>query len=209
MVSSFMRLLTHRYQDRLDDEGREFIAYALDGADRMQSMIRSLLELSRVTTQGREFKLVDCQAVLARTMHTWRMAVEESGAVVTHDPLPTVLADDVQLGRVFQNLVGNALKFRGPHPPRVHISAERQGDYWLFRVQDNGIGLDPAQGERIFGVFQRLHTRDEYPGMGMGLAICKKIVERHGGRIGVESEPGRGAVFFFTMPAYDLDAPLR
>lgn len=204
MVSNFLRLLEKRYGGQLDDRAQEFVGYAMDGAERMQIMIRGLLDLSRVTTRGREFAPVDGEAVLAQTLRVLQAPIENSGATVTHDPLPTVLADDVQLDQVFQNLIGNALKFRGEGPPQVHVSAERQGDCWRFAVQDDGIGLDPAQADYIFGVFQRLHTRAEYEGMGMGLAICKRIVERHRGRIWVESEPGQGATFFFTIPAQGL-----
>jgi len=201
MVSGFLKLLVQHCEDGLDDKSREFVEFALDGAERMRTMIRGLLDLSRVTTHGREFTAVDPGAVLERTLQVLQISMEDSGATVTYGPLPVVMGDDVQLGEVFQNLVGNALKFHSPEPPRVHVSAERQGDFWRFSVQDNGIGLDPAQAERIFVVFQRLHPRDEYPGIGMGLSICKKIVERHGGRIGVESEPGKGSRFFFTIPA--------
>jgi len=206
MVSSFLTLLARRSGEQLAEESREFLDYALDGAERMQAMIRGLLELSRVTRHGREFAPVDCETVLAQTLHILQVSIAESGAEISHDPLPVVWADELQMGQVFQNLIGNALKFRGPEPPRVHISAERQGEYWYFAVQDNGIGLDPAQADYILGVFQRLHTREEYPGIGLGLTICKKIVERHGGRIGVESEPGQGATFYFTLPASSEEA---
>jgi PAS domain S-box-containing protein len=202
MVSSFLALLDRRSGERLDDESREFLDYALDGAERLQAMIRGLLELSRVTRRARDFAPVDCETVLAQTLHMLQISIAESGAKITHDPLPMVWADELQMGQLFQNLIGNALKFRGPEAPRVHISAECQGEHWCFAVQDNGIGLDPAQADYILGVFQRLHTRDEYPGIGLGLTICKKIVERHGGCISVESEPGHGATFYFTIPAY-------
>jgi light-regulated signal transduction histidine kinase (bacteriophytochrome) len=155
-----------------------------------------------VTRRARDFAPVDCETVLAQTLHMLQISIAESGAKITHDPLPMVWADELQMGQLFQNLIGNALKFRGPEAPRVHISAECQGEHWCFTVQDNGIGLDPAQADYILGVFQRLHTRDEYPGIGLGLTICKKIVERHGGCISVESEPGHGATFYFTIPAY-------
>ena len=142
---------------------------------------------------------VDCEALLARTLGNLHLAIAESGAEVTHDPLPTVNGDAVRLGQVFQNLIGNALKFRGTIPPRIHLSAQRDGAQWIFAVRDNGIGIDPQHIERIFQIFQRLHTRTEYLGTGIGLAICKKIVEQHGGRIWVESAPGQGTTFFFTV----------
>jgi light-regulated signal transduction histidine kinase (bacteriophytochrome) len=200
MVSGFLSLLEQRCGDDLDDKGREFIGYAVDGAERMQAMIQGLLDLSRVTTRGRELAPVDCEIVLAQTLRDLQLAIEDSGATVTHDPLPKVWADGVQLGQVLQNLVGNALKFRSEAPPRVHISAERQDDRWQFCVRDNGLGVDPARAERIFGVFERLHTRDQYPGLGLGLAISKRIIERHGGRIWVEPQAGSGSAFCFTIP---------
>ena len=163
-------------------------------------LINDLLAYSRIATRGKDFEPTDCGAVLDRTLGDLQFAIEDSGAEVTHDPLPTVNADDMQLGQVFQNLIGNAIKFRGEESPHVHVSAEQKGKEWVFSVRDNGIGIDPEQAERIFVIFQRLHTRDEYPGTGIGLAICKKVVERHGGRIWVESEPGKGSTFYFTIP---------
>jgi PAS domain S-box-containing protein len=207
MVSGFLGLLDQQSGEQLDDRSREFLDHALDGAMRMQAMIQGLLDLARVTTQGHEFAPVDCEAVLEHTLQVMQVPLAASASSVTYDPLPTVLADEVQVGQVLQNLIGNAVKFRRQDQPRIHVSAEPQGDHWRFSVQDNGIGLDPAQTERIFGVFQRLHAHGEYQGMGMGLAICKKIVERHGGRIWVESEPGMGATFFFTLPSPAVVAP--
>jgi signal transduction histidine kinase len=201
MVISYLQLLTRNYHGRLDTDADEFIAYAVGGARRMQQLIVDLLAYSRVATRGTEFVSTDCEQVLAQVLVDLRLAMVESGAVVTHDPLPTVPADATQLGQVWQNLISNALKFRTTQPPRVHVAAAKQGREWTFLVRDNGIGLEPTYAERIFGLFQRLHGRAEYPGTGMGLAICKKIVERHGGRIWVESEPGHGATFFFTLPA--------
>lgn len=200
MVASYTQLLARRYKGKLDSDADEFIRYAVDGANRMQWLINDLLAYSRVTVQDKVFEEVDCNGVLEEVLSDLRVAVEESRAVVTHDSLPTVMADRVQLGQLFQNLIGNAIKFHGEEPPRVHVSAERQPDEWLFSVRDNGVGLDPEYAERIFVIFQRLHNRGEYPGTGIGLAICKKIVERHGGRIWVVSQTGQGATFHFTLP---------
>ena len=200
MVASYTQLLARRYKGKLDSDADEFIGYAVDGANRMQSLINDLLAYSRVTVQDQVFEEVDCNGVLEEVLGNLRVAVEESGAVVTHDPLPTVMADGRQLGQLFQNLIGNAIKFRGEEPPQVHMSAERRPNEWLFSVRDNGVGLDPQYAERIFVIFQRLHNREEYPGTGIGLAICKKIVERHGGRIWVVSQTGQGATFHFTLP---------
>jgi PAS domain S-box-containing protein len=201
MVSSYTQLLARRYKDKLDDNAREFIQYAVDGATRMQVLINDLLAYSRLDTRGWNVVPTSSQAALERALANLRLAIEESGAAVTHGPLPTVIADAVQLTQLFQNLVGNALKFRGAEPARVHVSAERSDDEWVFAVRDNGIGIDPSYGERIFVIFQRLHGRTEYPGTGIGLAICKKIVERHGGRIWLEVASGPGATFRFTLPA--------
>jgi PAS domain S-box-containing protein len=204
MVSGYLSLLAQRYRGKLDDKADTFIHYAVDGAERMQEMIRALLNLSRVKTRGGTLEPTDSEAIMERTLRVLHRAIGESNATVTHDPLPTVLADRAQLAQVFQNLIANALKFRRADvPPRVHISAQQQDGMWHFSVADNGIGLDPAQAERIFEIFQRLHTREEYPGTGIGLALCQKIVERHGGHIWVESQPGAGATFHFTLP----DAP--
>jgi len=200
MVASYVQLLARRYQGKLDSDADEFIAFAVDGATRMQALIDDLLDYSRVGTRAKEFEPTDCEVVLDGTLSDLERAVEETGAVVTHDPLPRVMADEVQLGRVFQNLIGNAIKFRGDEPPCIHVSAEEQKNEWRFAVRDNGIGIEPRHHDRIFAVFSRLHGRSAYPGTGMGLAICKRIVERHGGRIWVESELGKGSTFYFTMP---------
>jgi len=200
VVASYVQQLAERYQDKLEAEANELISYALDGAKRMQQLIVDLLAYSRIDTTGQEFAPTDCEGVLQRVLSDLRVAIEESGAEVTHDPLPQVMADNVQLGQVLQNLLGNAIKFRSQEPPRIHVSARQEGQQWVFSVRDNGIGINPRYAERIFGIFERLHPRTEYPGTGIGLAICKKIVERHGGQIWVESEPGKGAAFFFTLP---------
>jgi len=201
MVASFTQLLAKRYRDKLDDDARDFISYAVDGATRMQTLIRDLLAYSRVGTQGKPFAPTRCDEVLDRVLDSLKLAIEESGAVITRGPLPTVQADALQLGQLFQNLLTNAIKFRGEKPARVQISAERNGRAWKISVRDNGIGFSAEHGERIFVIFQRLHTKAEYPGTGIGLAICKKIVERHGGRIWVESSPGEGSTFSFTISA--------
>ena len=201
MVSSYTQLLARRYQGKLDANADEFIAYAVDGANRMQRLINDLLAYSRVGTRGKEFEPTDCAAAFDLALANLQAATVENGAVVTRDPLPTLMADKLQIGQLFQNLIGNAVKYHGAEPPRVHVSAERKGDDWVFSVRDNGIGIDPQYAERIFVIFQRLHTREEYPGTGIGLAICKKIVERHGGRIWMESQLGSGTTFYFTITA--------
>jgi PAS domain S-box-containing protein len=201
MVASYTQLLAKRYKGKLDADADDFIGFAVEGANRMQRLIQDLLAYSRVTTQGHGFEQVDCHALLEEVLDNLRLAIEESRVVVTSNTLPTVIADGAQLGQLFQNLIGNAIKFRSEEPPRVSVSAEHRTNEWLFSVRDNGIGIDPQYAGRIFVVFQRLHDREEYPGTGIGLAICKRIVERHGGRIWVESKLGEGATFYFTLPA--------
>ncbi|HLL84713.1 MAG TPA: ATP-binding protein, partial [Longimicrobium sp.] len=202
MVASYTQLLARRYQGRLDSDADEFIGFVVDGATRMKRLIQDLLEFSRVGTRGRDPRAVNATEVLARTLKDLAANPLSGGAEVSHDPLPVIRADDLQLGQVFQNLLGNALKFRRPGvPPRIHVSARREGGHWVFSVRDNGIGIESQYFDRIFVLFQRLHTSAEYPGTGIGLAVCKKIVERHGGRIHVESVPGQGSTFFFTLPA--------
>ncbi len=200
MVASYTQLLAKRYQGKLDKDADEFIHYAVDGARRMQQLINDLLTYARITTRGKPFQPTDCSAMLQRVMDNLKIAIEEGRAEVTHDPLPTVVADPTQLSQVFQNLIGNAIKFRDKKPPRVHVGAQRKDDAWLFSVRDEGIGIPTEHIDRIFLIFQRLHTREEYPGTGIGLAVCRRIVERHGGNIWVESEPGKGSTFYFTIP---------
>ncbi|HMX89879.1 MAG TPA: ATP-binding protein [Nitrospira sp.] len=200
MVSSYTQLLAKRYRGQLDADADEFIAYAVDGATRMQKLIQDLLAYSRVSTGSQPFEPTPMGAVLSYAMDNLLSAIKESQAVITHDRLPTVRGDAKQLAQLFQNLLSNAIKFHGDQPPRIHISAQRREDEWLFSVRDEGIGIDPQFAGRIFVIFQRLHTRAEYPGTGIGLAICKKIVERHGGRMWVESETGKGATFWFSIP---------
>jgi PAS domain S-box-containing protein len=201
MVTSYLQLLERRYRRQLDVDADTFIGFAVDGALRMKQLIHDLLMYSRVGTHGKSLASTNCEQVVQRVLSSLQLAITESGAQVTHDPLPTLMADEVQLGQLFQNLIGNAMKFRGTTRPQVHIAVQRQEGDWQFAVRDNGIGVDPAYAERIFVIFQRLHGRSEYPGTGIGLAICKKIVERHGGRLWVESQLGQGATFYFTLPA--------
>jgi signal transduction histidine kinase/DNA-binding LacI/PurR family transcriptional regulator len=205
MVTSYLQLLRKRYSDRLDDDAHDFITYAIDGAIRMKQLISDLLIYSRVTTHNQPLELTNCEDLLARVLSDLKIAIEEGDALITHDPLPLVLADGAQLMGVFQNLISNAIKFRADRQPHIHISAEEGEDEWVFSVQDNGIGIEPEYFERIFVVFTRLHTQAKYPGTGIGLAICKKVVERHGGRIWIESQPGEGTTFFFTLPVYSSE----
>jgi PAS domain S-box-containing protein len=208
MVASYTQLLARRYRGKLDADADEFIGYAVDGVNRMQRLIQDLLTYSRVGTRGRELKPCETASVVQRVVEDLKTILEETRGEVKIGPLPTVLADESQLSQLFQNLMANALKFHGKAPPRVEVAAEPQGrEAWLFTVKDNGLGIDPQYFERIFIIFQRLHGREEYPGTGIGLAICKKIVERHGGRIGVESRPGEGSTFWFTLPAVPTEAP--
>jgi PAS domain S-box-containing protein len=200
--TSYLHLLEDRCGAQLDTRAKKYVDNAADSAERMQEMIQALLRLSRVGTQGEEFAPTDCKRVLRQVLDALVVTIEENDAEVMHDSLPTVMADEGQLAQVFQNLITNAIKFRREGvPPQVHVSAEREGDEWVFSVADNGIGIAPEQVDRIFQVFQRLHTKDEYEGTGIGLALCRRIVERHGGRIWVESEPGEGSTFTFTLPA--------
>jgi PAS domain S-box-containing protein len=199
MVSSYTQLLARRYKGKLDPDADDFIAFAVDGAARMSRLINDLLLYSRVGSRGCQPCPTDADAALAKAQENVRAAIEESGAVIQRSPLPTVYADPGQLVQLFQNLLGNALKFRNGGPPKIGVDCEESPDEWRFSVRDNGIGIDPKYAIRIFQVFQRLHNQKEFPGTGIGLAICKKIAERHGGRIWVESQPGQGAAFYFTI----------
>ncbi|NEO69989.1 ATP-binding protein [Moorena sp. SIO3H5] len=199
-VANYVQLLEMRYNDRLDEDASEFITFAVEGVSLMQTLIDDVLAYSKVDLQGIEFKLTEVETALDHALANLRGRIRETGAVITHDPFPTVMADSTQLMQLFQNLIGNAIKFRSEQPPEIHVGAKRLEDSWLFSVQDNGIGIEPQFSDRIFVIFQRLHTRDEYPGTGMGLAICKKILECHRGKIWVESELGHGATFYFTIP---------
>ncbi|HDS45340.1 MAG TPA: PAS domain S-box protein [Methanomicrobia archaeon] len=200
MISSYLQLLERRYKGRLDADADDFIFYAVDGAKRMQALINDLLAFSRVQTRGKHFEPTDAERVLGLTLKNLQTAIGESEAEITHDPLPTVLADEVQLAQLFQNLISNAIKFRGDEPPRIHVAVEKEQNEWIFSISDNGIGIEPQYAEKIFGIFQRLHNARDYPGTGIGLAICKRIVERHGGRIWVDSELGKGTTFYFSIP---------
>ena len=199
MVGSYVQLLSRRYRGKLDSDADEFIDYAVDGAKRMQGMINDLLTYSRVGTKGKPFEPTDCEIILDQALTNLSMAISESSAVVTHDPMPTVMADNTQLVQLFQNLIGNAIKYSGKETPNIHIFAEKKLDNWVFSVKDNGIGIDPKYWEYVFNLFKRLFDK-EYSGTGIGLAVCKRIVERHGGRIGVDSEPEKGSTFYFTIP---------
>ncbi len=199
MVTSYTQLLEKRYKDRLDADAHDFIGYAVDGATRMQRMINDLLTYSRVGRQGKEFQTTNCEDVFSYVLANLQLAIEESGALVTHDPLPTVMADESQLVQLFQNLLSNAITYRNQESPRVRVSAEQKVNEWVFAISDNGIGIEPQYFDRLFKLFQRLHA-GSYPGSGIGLAVCKRIIERHGGRIWVESKVGKGSTFYFTIP---------
>ena len=200
MVASYTQLIARRYKGKLDADADEFIFYAVDGANRMQRLIQDLLAYSRIGTQGKKLLNISSEEALQQSLINLSSTIEKSGALVTHGPLPAVAADESQLVQLFQNLVGNAIKYQRDAVPRVHISAAKDGEKkWLFSVQDNGLGIEPQYFEKIFGMFQRLHKREEYDGTGIGLAICKKIVERHGGDISVESETGQGSTFRFAL----------
>lgn len=200
MVASFTQLLEKRYKGKLDGDADEYIKFAVDGASRMQRLINDLLTYSRIGTRGKPFEPCDCQFVLGQVIVNLKTMIDENNALITNDDLPTIMADETQMIQLFQNLIGNAIKFRRKEPPQVHISAEQKLGEWIFSVRDNGIGIDQQYKERIFVIFQRLHSKDEYGGTGIGLAICKRIVERHGGRIWIESEPGEGSTFYWTIP---------
>ena len=199
-VSNYVQLLEMRYGDKLDLDAKEFIGFAVDGVSLMQNLIDDVLAYSKVDLQGANFTLIDANVALQQALTNLQGRIRSTHTEITCDPLPTILADPTQLMQMFQNLIGNAIKFRSERSLKVHIKAERIEDAWLFSVEDNGIGIDPQFSDRIFVIFQRLHTRDEYPGTGMGLAICKKIAECHRGNIWVESDLNKGATFYFTIP---------
>jgi light-regulated signal transduction histidine kinase (bacteriophytochrome) len=200
MVSSYTQLLARRYGEQLDSDAHEFIGFAVDGVNRMQRLIDDLLAYSRAGTQEYRIGPVDTEELVRDTLGGMQATIADAGATIVVDDLPTVRGDEGQLRQLFQNLIGNGIKFRGEAPPRVEVAAEREGSAWRFSVEDNGIGIDPRYAERIFSVFKRLHTRDKYPGSGVGLSICKRIVERHQGRIWVEQGELGGSRFCFTIP---------
>ena len=200
MVASFTQLLEKQYKDKLDENAREYINYAVDGAKRMQGLINDLLAYSRVTTKADKFEDIYLEKVLDEVLFNMEIVIGENEAVITRESLPNICADYRQMVQVFQNIIGNALKYRGPKTPQIHISAQKENEHWLFSLEDNGIGIEPKYFEQIFEIFKRLHAEDEYEGTGIGLAITKRIVERHGGRIWVESEPDKGSAFYFTIP---------
>jgi PAS domain S-box-containing protein len=206
-VASYTQLLARRYRNRLDGDALRFVDRTTAAVARMQALIRDLLAYSRVGTRGERFGATDTEVVLREALDDLQASIAEAGALVTHDPLPKLPADALQLRQLFQNLIGNAIKFRRDEAPRVHVSARRDGDDWVFSVRDNGIGIEPEYAERIFVIFQRLHSRTAYPGTGVGLAICKRIVERHGGRIWVESDPGAGTRVHLRLPADETAEP--
>ena len=199
MVSSFTQLLERRYSDKLDNDAKEFIGYAVDGANRMQRLINDLLDYSRITTRGNEFSKIDLSAILAYSIRQLQEKILETGTLVTNDDLPQITGDESQLIRLFQNLIENAIKYKGEFSPRIHISSKSTPGFWHISVKDNGIGIEPQYSERIFQIFQRLHSKEAYPGTGIGLAVCKRIVERHGGKIWIESIEGEGSEFIFTI----------
>jgi light-regulated signal transduction histidine kinase (bacteriophytochrome) len=206
MISSYTQLLERRYKDALDDDANEFIAFAVDGANRMQRLINDLLTFSRIQTKGRAFELVDLHAVVGHAQANLATAIDETSALITTEALPEVLGDEAQLISVFQNLIANAIKFRSDASPRICICSKDLGSSWEISVSDNGIGIHPDFCERIFIIFQRLHTREEYPGTGIGLALCKRIIERHGGRIWVQEKEPPGTTFCFTIGKHVKEA---
>jgi PAS domain S-box-containing protein len=200
MVASYTQLLARRYKGKLDADADEFIGFAVGGANRMQQLILDLLTYSRLTTARKPLESTDSRAACEAALMNLRQSVEHSGAIVTVGNLPRVLGDPTQLSQLFQNLIGNSIKYCNQHKPQIEISSHAESEYWVFSVEDNGIGIEAQYFERIFQMFQRLHTRQNYSGTGIGLAICRKIVERHGGKIWVESQVGRGSKFIFTIP---------
>lgn len=199
MVSSYMGLLEKKYKDGLDEKAKMFISYAVDGSNRMSNLIKDLLAYSRINSQANKFQETDLNKVIAEVKGDLQVLIKETNANVTSVTLPSVSADPTQMHQLFQNLIGNAIKFQNDSRPEVFINAERIDRGWLFSVNDNGIGIDPQYYKRIFAVFQRLHDRGKYEGTGIGLAVCKKIVERHGGSIWVKSQEGKGSTFYFTI----------
>ncbi len=209
MITSFLQLLEKRYDNQLDDDAHEFIEFAVDGAKRLDSMINDLLKYSQVKSMTREFVQVDTEKVLDDTLLNLKVPIEENNAIITHDPLPKIIGDKEMLTQLFQNLISNSIKYRSDKPPKIHISAVKEENQYRFSVKDNGIGISPDYLKRIFVIFQRLHTHEEYVGTGIGLAIAQKIVHQFGGRIWAESEKGKGSIFYFTIPNRDGETILN
>jgi light-regulated signal transduction histidine kinase (bacteriophytochrome) len=200
MVSSFTQLLAKQYKDQLDENAKEYINYAVDGAKRMQQLINDLLLYSRVNTQGDKFEDINLEKVLDEVLYNLEIVIQENQAIITREPLPKICADYRQMSQLFQNLIGNALKYRSEETPKISISVQKKEENWLFMVKDNGIGMEPKYHEQVFQIFRRLHSPDDYEGTGIGLAIAKRIIERHHGQIWVKSEPRKGSTFYFTIP---------
>jgi len=200
MITSYLQLLQRRYQGKLDDKADKYIYFAVDGASRMQNLINDLLEFSKVTINAKEPKNTSCEFILNQALSNLKMVIKDNRVTISHDPLPDVMVDSTQLGQVFQKLILNGIKFHSEDTPKIHIAADKKASEWVFSVQDNGIGIDPQYSERIFEIFKRLHTRDKYSGTGIGLSICKRIIEGHDGCIWVESDLYKGSTFYFTLP---------
>ena len=200
MITSFLQLLERRYNDQLDQDANEFIGFAVDGAQRLNDMINDLLEYSRITRKKREFKQVNCEQILEETLSNLKVQINESNAIITNDPLPTIHGDEVLIFQLFQNIISNAIKYRSQKIPQIHISSNKEPNQYRFSIKDNGIGIESQHLGRIFTIFQRLHTQEEYEGTGLGLAIAQKIVNEHSGNIWAESEVGKGSEFYFTIP---------
>ncbi|MFX1418958.1 MAG: ATP-binding protein, partial [Promethearchaeota archaeon] len=198
-IVSFSQLLEDKYQDKIDMNGKEYIHFITDGAKKMNTLIKDLLLYSRITTHAKPSKIVDIKMVLEDALYNLQEAIKESGTVITYDKMPILKVDKTQFIQLFQNLLSNAIKFRSTEPPRIHIGAIKLNDEWLFSVKDNGIGIESKYFAKLFNIFYRLHTKEEYPGTGIGLPICKKIVQRYGGKIWVESELSKGSTFYFTI----------
>jgi light-regulated signal transduction histidine kinase (bacteriophytochrome) len=201
MVTSYVQLLARRYTGKLDQDADDFIGFAVDGSTRMQTLLGELLDYSRIASRGKAFVSIALEPVWDRVLARLQAEIGKTGATITHAPLPVVSADAPQMTLLFHNLIENALKFHGEAAPHIHVSCERREREYLIGVHDRGLGIDPKDAQRIFVIFQRLHPRDAYPGTGLGLALCKRVVERHHGRLWVESTPGHGATFFFTLTA--------